>query len=667
MRFDSEGLFWVDLPPEPEVRKTTKVVAKRIAPYRSWEDPGYLPDIERARAFNVLLFGDQELVDAAISRTKLLYDIECYSNYFLVCFRSLDSKKVVYFEMYDGHPLDVVKLEWVARNFCLIGFNSIAYDLPMLQLALAGASCQQLKEASDIIVSDVTPGWQLAKQAGCPEPDYNHIDLIQVAPLGASLKLYGGRLHCPRMWDLPFPPEATLSPDQMVIVRWYCVNDLDLTEILYWAVEEQISLRMSLSGEYEKDLRSKGDAQIAEAIITGELKKLGCKVGKAEVAPGTVFKYVPPAFVKFKTSYMRRVLGQIRAMNFVVGEDGYTDMPQELAELKIKIANGVYQMGIGGLHSCEKSTYHHCDGSFILEDRDVASYYPALILNCGLYPEHLGKEFLQVYKGIVDRRLAAKRSKNKVMADSLKITVNGTFGKLGSKWSVLYSPSLLFQVTITGQLGLLMLIESLELADIAVISANTDGVVSKIPNALKPAYLGVVADWEKATGFETEAVEYLALYSRDVNNYIAFKKEGGTKNKGAYANPWADTHPSIFRLHKNPTTTICIEAVEKFLSQGIPLLQTIQECTDIKKFVAIRTVRGGAVYEDIYLGKAIRWYYSTNTQTEIIYASTGNKVAKSDGACPLMELPAQLPSDINYDWYAEEASAILEDLGIKLV
>jgi hypothetical protein len=466
------------------------------------------------------------------------------------------------------------------------------------------------------------------------------------------------------MWDLPFPPASMLSEAQMKIVRWYCVNDLDLTETLHSSLLEQIELRITLGQEYGKDLRSKSDAQIAEAIITGELKRLGVNVKRATVPPGTSFRYQPPQFIKFKTPYMRRILNQLRSFDFVVGENGYASMPVELEELKIIIGEGSYQMGVGGLHSCEKSVFYKTDDTFILEDRDVASYYPAVILNCGLYPEHLGKEFLRVYRSLVERRLEAKKAKNKVVADSLKITVNGTFGKLGSKWSVLYSPSLLFQVTLTGQLGLLMLIESLELAQIRVVSANTDGVVSRIPVDLKTAYNAIIESWEKATGFETEAVEYDALYSRDVNNYIAFKKSGGSKNKGAYANPWADKTESIFRLHKNPTTTICIEAVEKYLVDGTPIDQTIEECLDVKKFIVIRTVRGGAVHEGNYLGKAIRWYYGHQTESEIVYATTGNKVAKSEGAIPLMSLPAELPKDINYSWYVEEAEAMLADFGV---
>ena len=54
-----------------------------------------------------------------------------------------------------------------------------------------------------------------------------------------------------------------------------------------------------------------------------------------------------------------------------------------------------------------------------------------------------------------------------------EVVVNGTFGKLGNMFSIIYSPDLLFQVTLTGQLTLLLLIERLELAGVRVVSANT--------------------------------------------------------------------------------------------------------------------------------------------------------------------------------------------------
>ena len=153
---------------------------------------------------------------------------------------------------------------------------------------------------------------------------------------------------------------------------------------------------------------------------------------------------------------------------------------------------------------------------------------------------------------------------DKTTADSLKITVNGSFGKLGSPYSVLFSPDLMLRVTVTGQLSLLMLIEEFEYEGIPVISANTDGVVLKCPREKLSAMKKVIEWWEGETGFETEESIYDAIYSRDVNNYIAIGN-GKVKTKGAYAESgW----------QKNPTNRICVDSVIEFLTEGVASART---------------------------------------------------------------------------------------------
>jgi hypothetical protein len=656
-RADMAGFFWDDTPP-PKPPKLEK--PKRTPPARTWESPDYLPGLEEARAFRVAMFEDWELPIAAARRERFIFDIECYVNYFLIAFTSLVTGKVIYFERTRTSDFDANKLQWIVNNFCLVGFNSWGYDLPILALALAGKNCAQLKQATnDIIVngtrpSDVLRGFKVKSI----RPD--HIDLIEVAPLRASLKIYGGRLHAPRMQDLPFHPEVLLTEDQIAIVRWYCVNDLTNTAILHESLKEQISLRETLSNEYGVDLRSKSDAQIAESVIAQEIEKLnGCRVQRPTIEPGTRYRYRVPAFIKYESPLMNWALDIVRRADFIVSEDGNIGMPAELKELKLQIAGGVYRMGIGGLHSSEQCTAHRADDHTIIVDRDVTSYYPAIILNLGLYPHHLSTNFLRVYQQLVNKRLDAKRSGNKVVADSLKITINGSFGKLGSKWSVLYSPDLLIQVTVTGQLSLLMLIERLEIRGINVVSANTDGIVIKCPKVRHAEMEAVIKQWEIDTAFETEETTYTAVYSRDVNNYIAVKPDGKVKTKGAYASP---EKPSD-QLHKNPTNQICVDAVIALLTKGAPLHRTIRGCTDIRKFVSVRTVKGGAVKDGTFLGKSIRWYYKAGEEGEIVYADSGNKVPRSEGAVPLMDLPKVFPQDIDYDWYEREANRMLEDIG----
>jgi DNA polymerase elongation subunit (family B) len=275
----------------------------------------------------------------------------------------------------------------------------------------------------------------------------------------------------------------------------------------------------------------------------------------------------------------------------------------------------------------------------------VASYYPAIILNCGLYPKQLGTAFLDVYRAIVNERLDAKHAGDKVKADALKIVVNGSFGKLGSPYSALYAPELMVQVTVTGQLSLLMLIESLEENGIPVLSANTDGIVIGCPVDLQDKMTILINDWQDATEFIMEQSTYAGIYSRDVNNYIAITHSGKVKTKGCF---------KAGDLAKNPSNEICNIALIRYLMHGTSFEETIESCTDITKFITLRNVNGGAVCKDKYLGKAIRWYYAKGSKETINYKKNGNLVPRSYGAKPLMDLPEQFPTDIDYEWYLAE-------------
>lgn len=719
MRSDICGLFWDDTPP-PKPPKKEKI--KRIAPDRFWEKIDYLPNLEDAKNQDWNLYTDDELILAS-KKEPLIFDIESYINYFIIGFMGAVSRKVIFFEKDENNlfsNLQVSKLKWVMENFCVIGFNSRNYDMPIAALAVNNFMCNELKHAGDLIIQEGMWASHVLKRFKTSALISNHIDLIEVAPLQASLKLYAGRLHSKRMQDLPVSPESILTAEQKLIVKWYNINDLTNTLDLYLSLVKEIKLREDLGKEYHQDLRSKSDAQIAEAVISRELEKINKKrISKPVIAPGTCYKYKTPAFIKYSTPLLQSMLKEIQNANYMVGESGKPVMPINLQDFVVKINQTSYKIGMGGLHSQEKKISHYSDDQYILIDRDVTSYYPFIILNLGLFPAHLSRAFLTVYEKIVSKRLAAKKAGNKTVANSLKIVINGSFGKLGNKYSALYSPDLLLQVTLTGQLSLLMLIERIELAGIEVVSANTDGIVIKCPRSRESELNIIVKQWEKDTKFNTEETRYASLHSRDVNNYIAvYEDKSDCKTKGAF---------SLAGLFKNPTCEICIDAVREYLLRGIDLKETITSSSELSKFIAVRRVKGGAVeatridpeaeVEDrfkkelaiksgwveiaaaqwvrqkwiddkleygrlavnlqqayresslvkygAYLGKAIRWYYSSDKDPELdelVYAGSGNKVPRSEGAKPAMLFPESFPKDINYDWYIEEARSILEQV-----
>lgn len=590
--------------------------------------------------------------------TVRVFDTEVYADYFLLALRDIASGESLGFEMHPGKELDKAGVRAAISGCTLVSFNGNGYDIPLISLALSGADNETVKKASDAIILSNLRSHQLERVYKFKMLDeLDHIDLIEVAPGMVGLKVYGGRLHTPKMQDLPIDPSASISETDRTSLRQYCANDLAVTEALYKHLLPQIELRVAMGHEYGMDLRSKSDAQIAEVVIGSKVSDLQENIVKRpEVAAGTTYKYRAPAYIHFYGEALQTVLANIQRDAFTVVDSGKVNEPEWLKDLKLNIGASTYRMGIGGLHSTESCSAHIADADTVLVDRDVASYYPSIILGSKLAPKHMAKGFLKVYRSIVERRLAAKHAGDKVTADALKITINGSFGKFGSKWSVLYSPDLLIATTITGQLALLMLIEQLEAEGISVVSANTDGVVISCPKAKEEVMECVVLGWELVTGFDTEATYYKAIYSRDVNNYLALKDKGH-KAKGAYA---LDTNG----IHKNPVNEICVQAVIALLRDGTPVQDTITTCTDIRRFVTVRSVKGGALDQlGGYLGKAVRWYYSTEAVGPLTYKLNGYTVPRSEGAQALMELPDTFPTDVDYQWYVNEANQILNDIG----
>lgn len=583
----------------------------------------------------------------------IVIDCEVYRNYFLLAALHLPTGRVAYYEMYEGKPLDDT-FRKVMRENLTIGFNSRSYDIPILVAAAGGLTNAEIKALSDQIIVEGKPGWQLGYNN---PPKWDHIDLIELAIGQSSLKIYGGRLGAPKMQDLPIQPDAEITPEQRVVLREYCVNDLHTTALLYNALKPQIDLRISMSEQYGVDLRSKSDAQIAEAILRSEYEaSTGKSLGKPRFNPDLRFKYKDPQIIEFRSEALQGLFQRILGHEFSLTGTGAVMMPEWLKNEKVLIGDVPYQMGIGGLHSCEKRQYIETPKGKVLADWDVASFYPNIILQQRLAPPSMGDAFLDVYESIVDRRLEAKRSGDKVTADVLKICVNGSFGKLGSRYSFLYAPELLIQTTITGQLALLMLIEMMHDAGIRCMSANTDGIVLLCDGDQEQTMEDVAWDWMLRTSYELERTDYRTLASRDVNNYMAVKRGGSIKGKGIFAEA---------SLAKNPDGQIVYDAVSARIAKGIPITKTIQGCKDILKFVTVRRVQGGGQWGDEYLGKAVRFYYSNAVPADatINYVKNGNKVPQSQGTRPLMVLPDTFPQDVDYKVYEDAANKLLWEVG----
>jgi hypothetical protein len=591
--------------------------------------------------------------------STLFVDIECYPNYWLCSFKLHRTNKFIVLECGEGRSFNPKFLSWIMHSYLTVGFNSDDYDLLVLWLAQHHQDTEQIKEASNDIILYGMRKKDLQKKYHYNCFKTNHIDLIEVCPLRGSLKLYGARLHSKRLQDLPIPDTKYLTEEEINIVRDYNFTDLDVTEQIFDFVKERIELRVAMGIEYNEDLRSKSDAQIAEVVLSKEVGKLnGSRPKRPKILAGTSYSYKPPAYLVYRLPQLQQALSQIQKAKFIVNENGKIISPDALKST-VSIGRGIYRLGIGGLHSSETNVSYVSTDQTKIYDDDMVSYYPRIVTNLGLCPIAMGTAFLTAYEKIILRRIEAKKAKRTTEANGKKIVINGAGGKFSDPWSALFSPQLTIQMTVTGQLVLLMLIEVLEQEGIPVISANTDGIV-KLCDSNKEETLKQIISWfEHTTKFETERTEYKSYYARDVNNYFAVKYDNEVKVKGQYSEKGSQ---SGTQLDNNPVVLICSDAIKKLLTVGTPVEQTIRECKDFTRFVTVRQVKGGAHKDGGYLGKVVRWYYAENEFGTINYVLNNNKVAETEGAKPCMDLPLELPADINYQWYENKCREMLEDI-----
>lgn len=616
-----------------------------------------------------------------MSDKKYCYDIEVFPNFFCATFLNivdnLDKKVFVIFNKVN-HTKKLLKF-LSTENLVLIGFNNYIYDGAILHfikylyesdnfISTSELNNQIYNFSTDVISTADRMNFdgEIYKHQNSTDISYRQIDLMKINAydkLGVSLKQISINLKWYKIQDLPLPYDHIVKVEECSLILDYNLNDVLITQELYKSLTPQLELREKLSVEYNVDLMSASDSKMANVI----LEDMYCSM--LNVSPKDIrnlrtkresisLKDCLGKGIEFKTNVLQRIKREIEG-KIVYKEDNFK------YNKTVKFAGVEYELGIGGLHSVDGPAIYLSDENTTLIDSDVSSYYPSIMINNNLYPEHLDPKFVDILKKITVERLSAKKSGNKIKADSLKITVNSIFGKLGSDTFWLYDPMKLLSVTVSGQLYLLMLIESFVLAGIEVISANTDGVLSRIPKNLISKHKEICDWWQEVTGFGLEHTEYSGYFRNDVNNYITLKPDNHTKEKGRYL-----MGVDLKKGYRHP---IVPKALYEYFIHKTPIMDTIMSCNDILDYCISQKTGGEFVLEfrentpDSQeqkvnkLQKNNRFYISNSggslvkknqiksNEIGLYVGSLVHILNDYDPTIPITEY------DINYDFYIEEA------------
>lgn len=243
-------------------------------------------------------------------------------------------------------------------------------------------------------------------------------------------------------------------------------------------------------------------------------------------------------------------------------------------------------------------------------------------------PAHLNRKvFAKMVEYFKSTRVKCKHTKdedgfvipgvhNKLAAEALKIVINAIYGKYGYSEYWLYDRLAQMMVTINGQLMTMTLCESLELAGIHVVSANTDGIVIKLPYDKVDVYNQICDEWNATNRMSADDEHYKMLVSLNVNNYFDIQSDGTIEYKGSL-----DPKQYIKDLKKGYDMPIVATAVFEYFANGKPVMETLRNHKDILDFCKTQNVgkQFDVVYEKVERGKRVE----VESQTHVrFYVST---------------------------------------------
>lgn len=471
----------------------------------------------------------------------------------------------------------------------------------------------------------------------------------------------------------------------------YNDNDVYIVAELIRMNQEEVLLRYRISEEYKVDVYSASRSTIADKVIVKLYSKFTGLHPKAFIDTKTIRRKILVSEIlsdkiAFSTPELNDILSGIRSLT-LRGEKGEFDR-------EFTFMGTSYTIATGGLHSNEIPAVYVENSDSIIVDRDVASYYPNMIRSLKVCQKHLiPKAWFRIADTIVDERLEHKhlakdksldvmeRDKHATAAACLKIVANaGIFGKMGSEKSFLCDKKAMYQVTINGQLFLLMLIEKLELAGIHVISANTDGIVTIVPRELEQTADDICHWWEKHLGLELEFTYYTKYVTEGVNSYLTVKRGGSSKFKGRM-------NPKMFLedLSKGYNSPIVAKCVTEYFINGTPVMETLRNAKSILDFCRTQNVNhkyrlefthvvDGKIRTDV-VQRNTRFYISSTGGTLMKVESMGwnerneEQVKKSSlcagqrvSICNTVDDTDISELNVNYLYYYNEAMAIIEPI-----
>lgn len=466
----------------------------------------------------------------------------------------------------------------------------------------------------------------------------------------------------------------------------YNINDVFIVCEIVRLFPDEIKLRYSITSAFGVNVLSSSRANVADKLTVKFYSDMSGlhkdKFFKERTERNRLsFNKIIFPHIHFKTKQLQDLLEDMKTVSiYHTNKDAFSR--------EITFYGTTYTLATGGIHSIDPPRVCKSDDKYIYRHHDYTSYYPSIMISYDISPKHLHqKSFTKMMSFLKDTRVKCKHGgdvnviegvSNKIAAEALKIVINAIYGKLGSETFMLYDRFAQMQVTINGQLMTMTLIEELELNGIHVISANTDGIVIKLPRDKEDIYKDITDRWNEFNKMSADYEDYEILVSRDVNNYFDIQTNGKKiEYKGAL-----DPKQYLKDLKKGYDMPIVAIAVYNYFRYDKPVMETLREHKDILDFCKTQNVGkqfevvydyidNNGVMQTVYSQRHVRFYVSTKGNVIQKENKIDNKRSKLASGLPVVILnslddkPIE-ERNINYKYYYEEAYKIIDPIKLGI-
>lgn len=510
-----------------------------------------------------------------------VYDCEVFHSDWLFVFKNRATGEYVSFW---NMPDQLAEFMEAREDALFVGYNSSHYDQYILKAILAGCDPEQVKEVNDWIVGTDNQPWEQPYLKGFYY-DFSDIDLMKDVQMGTSLKSIEGHAGMSvEESDVPFDIDRALTDDEREEVEEYCRHDVDATAQL-------LEMRMDYLMTKAK-LGERAGLEVPRAMALTNAKLTAAVLGAERQEWDDEREY------RYPDNLLREFIPpEVFAFFDRMADESVPDEELWSSKLEIEVGGCPVTLGFGGIHGALPKWKGETDSKMQLVNADVASYYPSLMIYNGYTSRNMPHP--DVFKGIYEERLEAKRNGDKATANALKLIVNTTYGATLNQYNDLYDPLQARSVCVSGQLYLLELACHLvrDVEGLVLVQLNTDGILVMAPkgSATDKTFMAIVNEWQERTHFALEFDKIQRIWQKDVNNYAMRLQDGHEKFKGGYLVRGAST-VGAFSINEN--ATIVAEALRLYLLDGKPVAETIEACDDPRKFQLI--AKAGHKYRCVY-------------------------------------------------------------------